>query len=122
MLVIGEHFPHHGYRGADLRARLDRDALAAAFRLDAEIFGRAPRRDLDREEHGHDTRNAPRLHAFYVITAPSPSMTMASRLDQEKQRSAASRHGSHAKSVCSPGASLTGARRGSARLRTCSVL
>jgi len=49
MLVIGEHFPHHGHRGGDQSARLDVDALAAAFRLDAEIFGRAPRRGLDRE-------------------------------------------------------------------------
>src|ERR1700741_18854 len=77
MLVIGEPFPHRGHRGGDQSARPDLDALAVALRLDAEIFGRAPRRDLDREEHGHDTRNAPRLHAFYVITAPSPSMTMA---------------------------------------------
>jgi hypothetical protein len=52
----------------------------------------------------------------------SPRMWIASRLDQLKQRCAASRQGSHANATCSSAASDTGAGEGSAKPNTCSVL
>src|SRR2546427_46354 len=52
----------------------------------------------------------------------SPSITIASRLDQEKHFAAASRQGSQAKATCSCGAIATGTRLLSSSANTCSTL
>ena len=53
---------------------------------------------------------------------PSPSIRIASRFDHEKQRSAASRHGSQVNATCSSGAMRTGAREPISSANTCSTL
>src|SRR5882724_2859458 len=60
------------------------------------------------------------LEAF--LLHGSPSTTIASRFDQEKHFAAASRHGSHARAVCSSRASVTRGRASSSSANTCSTL
>ena len=89
-----------GHRLDRLRHRRDVQNGLCGRGIDARDQGKAGKRNGQAHDDPHSMR-----------PNRDGSARIASRLDQEKQRAAAARHGSHSCRRCSRGASLTGDRR-----------
>ena len=142
LLVIGQRCEDQRVRRVERCACLHFDDIALSRGLDRHVLG-GKRRDW-RHEQEHQRTDAPgtpaenndlsHSHAEGAQSgdrslrltqagagARRGSIRIASRLDQEKHFSAASRQGSHRNARCSSGATATASRSGNARLNTCSV-